>query len=80
MKEEDKKKIQEIMLAIKCEKDFKCADSGFETLCKAKKSGEDNRLWCIEFESEECSFGSSFGYGYLCKCPVRVYLAKRLQK
>jgi len=36
MKEEDKKNIEEIISGLKCEKNFKCADSGFEILCKAK--------------------------------------------
>jgi hypothetical protein len=80
MKEEDKKKIQEIMSVLKCEKNFKCADSGFEILCKTKKFGLDGYLICLEIELEVCSFGLSFGHGYLCKCPVRVYLAERLQK
>ena len=48
MKEEDKKKIQEIMSVLKCEKNFKCADSGFEILCKAKDIGVDNYLECLE--------------------------------
>ncbi len=80
MKEEDKKKIQEIMLAIKCEKDFKCADSGFEILCKAKDFGVDNYLECLESDPQKCSFTLSFGYEYLCQCPLRVYLAKRLEE
>jgi len=79
MKEEDKKKIEEIISGLKCEKNFKCADSGFEILCKAKDFGVDSYLECLESDPQKCSFALSFGYGYLCQCPIRVYLAKRLK-
>ena len=80
MKEEDKKKIEEIMSGLKCEKNFNCADSGFEILCKAKDIGLDNYLDCLESDPQKCNFVLSFGDGYMCQCPVRVYLAKKLKK
>ena len=80
MKEEDKKKIEEIMQGIKCEKNFKCADSGFEILCKAKDFGLDSYLECLESNPQDCKFALPFGYGYFCQCPLRVYLSKKLRK
>ncbi len=77
MKEEDKKNIEEIISGLKCEKNFKCADTGFEFLCKAKDFGVDNFLECLESDPQECNFNL---YGYLCQCPIRVYLAKKLKK
>jgi hypothetical protein len=80
MNDEVKKKIEEIMSQMQCSKNFKCADSNFEILCKAKDSGMENFLDCLEEIPSICSFALSFGYGYLCSCPLRVFLAKKLKK
>lgn len=80
MKEEDKKKIEEIMQGLKCEKNFSCANSGFEILCKAEDIGLDNYLECLESDPQECNFALSFGYRFMCQCPIRGYLAKKLEK
>ena len=80
MKDEDRKKIEEIMAGMQCAKNFKCAENGFEHLCRAKDFGLETYLECLEEDPWECSFALSFGYGYLCQCPLRVYLAKKLKK
>jgi hypothetical protein len=80
MRDEDKKKIEEIMSGIKCPKNFRCADNGFERLCKAKDFGLDNYLECLEDAPSKCSFALSFGNGHFCQCPLRVFLAKNLKK
>ncbi len=80
MKDEDKKKIEEIIAGMKCPKNFKCAEHGFEKLCRAKDFGVENYLDCLEKNPYECPFALSFGYGYLCQCPLRVYLAKKIKK
>jgi hypothetical protein len=36
MKAKVSKKIEEIMDGMKCPKDFRCAESGFERLCKVE--------------------------------------------
>ncbi|MCP4612415.1 MAG: hypothetical protein GY845_27270 [Planctomycetes bacterium] len=80
MKEEDRKKIEEIMGEMSCPKSFKCAESGFEMLCKAKdKKGLKGYLDCLDAEASRCTFAISFGRSYLCKCPLRVYLSKELK-
>ena len=80
MKEEDRKKLEEIMAGMKCPKDFKCAKSGFEQLCKSRDIGLENYLDCLEGPPSDCSFALSFGYGHLCQCPLRVYIAKKLKE
>jgi hypothetical protein len=80
MKDEDRKKIEEILAGLQCPKNFKCADGGFERLCKARDIGLKNYLDCLEGNPSACSFALSFGYGYLCCCPLRVYLSKELKK
>jgi hypothetical protein len=80
MKDEDRKKIEVILNGMQCPKNFKCADGGFEHLCKARDIGLDNYLDCLEGNPSDCLFALSFGCSYLCRCPLRVYLAKELKK
>lgn len=80
MKEEDRKKIEEIMAEMRCAKDFQCAKSNFESLCKAKDFGLESYLECLEEHPHDCPFTLPFGYTQFCKCPLRVYLSKNLKK
>jgi hypothetical protein len=79
MKEKHKKKIEEIIGTTKCPKDFKCTESEFEVMGKVKDVGLENYIECLESDSRVCMFALSFGDGYLCQCPLRVYLAKKLK-
>lgn len=78
MKEHHKQKIEEIIGTTKCAKDFRCAKSKFEVIGKVKDVGLENYLECLESNSRLCMFALSFGEGYLCQCPLRVYVAKEL--
>lgn len=80
MKDEGRKKIEELMAGMKCPKDFRCADSGFEHLCKAADFGLDSYLKCFEKDPSRCPFALSYGHCYFCQCPLRVFLAKKLKK
>jgi len=80
MEEEARKKIEELMAGMQCPKNFKCEELGFERLCKARDFGLESYLDCIEENPRDCPFALPFGYGHLCKCPLRVYLAKKLKK
>jgi len=83
IKEEDKKKIQEIIGKIKCAKNFKCAESGFENMCKARDFGDDHALHCLDDSPTPCPFAAVYNDGFemrFCRCPLRIYLAKNLGK
>ena len=80
MTEEDRKKIEDIMAGITCSKDFTCAASGFETLCTAEDIGFKSHIECLEPDPRQCTFAMAFDSGHLCRCPVRVYLAKELRR
>ncbi|MHC4751883.1 MAG: hypothetical protein ACYTFW_18665 [Planctomycetota bacterium] len=75
-----KKKIKKIMAKMRCAKNFKCAESEFDVLCRAKDFGLEHYLECLEPEAQHCSFALCFGAGYLCSCPLRVYVSKNLNK
>ena len=80
MTEDDKKIIEEIMAGMRCPKNFTCAESGFEILCKARDFGLDSYLECLEPDPQNCSFVIPFGNAFFCQCPLRVYLGKKLKK
>lgn len=79
MKEEYRKKIKETIGEMKCPKDFKCVESGFENLCKAKDYGMEKFLECLDANPLDCMFAFPFGYSYLCACPIRVYIPRKLK-
>ncbi len=80
MKDEDKQKIEKIMAGMQCPKNFKCAEYGFKHLCRAQDIGFEEYLDCLEDQPSECSFALHFGDGYMCQCPLRAYLAKKLMR
>jgi hypothetical protein len=78
--ENHKDEIQKIIGQLDCPKSFVCYTSGFENLCKARDIGLENYLDCLQAEPEKCPFALSFGAGYFCHCPLRIYLAKKLKR
>lgn len=75
-----KAKIEEIMGAMRCPKDFRCAKGDTEQLCRAEDYENENYIKCLEEKPSKCVFSIPFGVGGYCKCPLRVYLCKELQK
>lgn len=69
-----------IMGDMDCGKDFKCADAGFQDLCRARDIGLDAHLECLEEGAANCQFATKFDEGQLCNCPLRVYLYRTMSK
>jgi hypothetical protein len=80
MEKSHKKKIEEIIGNIKCPKDFKCYESRFKDLCKAKDLGMDSFLLCLDKKSKDCAFMMFLGSSFFCRCPLRICIAKELKK
>ena len=81
MDEETRKQIDDIIGQMQCPKGFRCADSGFEQLCKAKNIGLEHYLECGEDDAPSCKFSLTFGnLAYYCQCPLRVYISRTLRK
>ena len=76
----NKEEIENIISTFKCPKGFKCYKYGLENLCKARDFGAEHYLQCLEENPKNCPFSIPFGDGYACRCPLRVYMAKRLKK
>lgn len=69
--------IESIIPCIECPKDFVCYYSGFNNLCNAKDIGIESFVECLE-KKKECKFSFRFALLYLCKCPLRVYISKKI--
>lgn len=80
MREEERQRIEEIIGSMSCPKGFKCAESGFVNLCKAKDFGVESYLDCLDEGRSQCKFALPFADIHLCQCPLRVFLAKKLKK
>jgi hypothetical protein len=78
--EELEKGIAAIIGDLKCPKNFRCYRSGFENLCKASNIGVELFLECLEETPQKCKFSVTIGRLYLCECPLRYYIFKKLKK
>jgi hypothetical protein len=78
MEERNRETIEKIIAGTSCAKDFKCYRSNLSQLCKAKDVGLESFLECLEHNPRNCEFSISYGDSYFCRCPVRVYIAKKL--
>ena len=80
MKEEDRKRVEEIMAGMRCPNNFKCVGSGFKEMCSVRKFGSEDCLECMEDNPAACSFSMPFGNTHFCQCPLREYGCKKLNK
>jgi len=75
-----KKQIEKILGEMKCRKGISGYKLGLKDICKAKDIGLDKFLECHEKDPYRCEFSLSFGDSYFCKCPLGLYIAKKLRK
>jgi hypothetical protein len=80
MEQEHERRIEEIIGDLRCSKDFKCYNSGYTDLCKAEDVGAPSFLVCLEKHPRHCKFSLYVEKMYLCECPLRLYLAKEMNK
>ena len=79
MTEAQRADIGSIIASMECPKDFECEKSNFTKLFKARDLGLTNMVECLRSDYQGCVFAIPFGSGHFCKCPLRVYLAKKLK-
>ncbi len=70
----DMAKVKRIMGAMECPTNFKCTVSGSDSLCEVKDFGATYFLQCKASKQPSCSFSIPYAFGYLCSCPLRVYI------
>ena len=71
-----KEEMQRIMGQMECPQDFECFESGFDRLCDANYVDSVGLVECLSEKAARCQFSLSTGYHYVCKCPLRTYIAR----
>ena len=64
--------IESIKSKMNCPFDFKCEKSDFTAYPKVRSMG--TLLECKEDDAKECGHSLSFGYGFLCRCPLLKFI------
>jgi len=81
MKEKHEIIIKNIIADMQCPKNFRCIEKEFKDICKAEDIGLDQHVVCKEKNASICIFSIHVKFkSYVCKCPLRVYIAKNLKK
>ena len=73
-----KKEIQEIMDGMHCPSNFSCCSSNLRPRCAVKDVGLGSYVEITGNHNGECDYLEFLGSKYLCKCPLCVYITKRL--
>ncbi len=76
----DKKQIGQVICLMECTEDSECYKSALKSLCRARDIGLETFVECLEEDPHKCKFSVSFGDSYFCKSPLRVHVAKKLNK
>ncbi len=76
----DKMEVESLISKLHCSKNFSCMAFGSESLCKAKDIGLEKYLECHENRPYRCEFSISFGRVCFCKCPVRIFISRKIEK
>lgn len=82
MKKMNKKTIVQVdeetlKKTTKCNKDFSCLFGEKNELCQVELNVDD-KIHFVKCKSvEPCNYRRSFGYSFVCSCPVRKELFNR---
>lgn len=77
--EEQRTEIEKIASEVNCRKNFQCYKSESAKVCKARDIGLEQYVECLEDDPQNCEYSLSFGVGYFCRCPLQLYIVKRLK-
>jgi hypothetical protein len=77
MKQEYVQRMEELLKD--CPKGLKISKSEVGIPCKTKDMGLESFFECLEKNPYTCRYHLHFGDSFLCRCPVRISIAKELQ-
>ena len=79
MEQLDIEKAKQILGVLECSKGLLCVKRGVEALCRARDTRLETYLECLE-DDHTCVLSVPFGNGFLCKCPVRMYIKREISR
>ena len=87
--EKEHKEVRDIMDNMSCQLDFVCYKSPLDDICKAEYNEHSLVCKISEMPSDksilfdDCTYRSYLGTAhksYICRCPLRIYIAKNLKR
>jgi len=72
--------IEKIVASMTCSKGFECFKSGFEKLCRVRIIGDGKVIECSPENRQSCEYRFGFMDKTFCKCRLRYYIARNLNK
>ena len=75
----DEDYAQKLLEEEVCERGLCCVKSGFKDMHRANYIGNESYAICLD-KVKDCNFYVNAGYTCLCRCPVRIYIAKTFNK
>jgi len=72
--------IEKIIASMTCSKGFECFKSGFENLCRVRILGDGKVIECSPENRQSCEYRFGFMDKTFCKCRLRYYIARNLNK
>lgn len=72
--------IERIIASMTCSKGFECFKSGFENLCRANIVGNSQIIECSPENRQSCEYRFGLMDKTFCKCRLRYYIARNLNK
>ena len=61
-----------IQKVTECHKNFACLTDSNKETCPVEQYLGKGLLFIIPTDEGYCSYKTSFGYSYICKCPARL--------
>ena len=85
LEEEKSDVIQQIELTaiigeLRCPKNYHCYRTKYQKLCKAEFVEKLKVVNCLEEDSQGCIFSLLYKDAYYCQCPLRNYIAEKIER
>ena len=72
--------ITKIIGGLSCPKNYNCFRSEYQKLCKAEFVEELKVVNCLEEDSRKCIFSLPYKDACYCQCPLRNYIAEKIER
>ena len=72
--------VTEIIGGLKCPKNYRCYRTKYKELCRAGFVEKLKILHCLEEDSQGCIFSLLYKDSYYCQCPLRNYIAEKIER
>ena len=72
--------VTEIIGGLKCPKNYRCYRTKYKELCKAEFVEKVKIVHCLEEDAQGCIFSLLYKDAYYCQCPLRNYIAEKIER